>query len=76
MRPPGIIGTLQLAAVLVFALPLVLFGLSWAADGRPLGFAFVALGVAMVLLQRYLTNPLDPGDLAEAAVERARRRRE
>lgn len=76
MRPPGIIGTLQLAAVLVFALPLALFGLSWAADGRPLGLAFVALGVAMVLLQRYLTNPLDPGDLAEAAVERARRRRE
>ena len=43
MRAPGIIGTIQLAAVLVFALPLVLFGLSWVADGRLLGLAFVGM---------------------------------
>lgn len=69
MAAPGIIGTVQLAATLVLALPLVLFGLVWLVDGRPAGAAFVGVGIFMILLQRYLTNPLDPGDVAEAVVD-------
>lgn len=71
MRAPGIIGTLQLAAVLALAAPLILFGAEWLLGGRPvLGAAFVAVALAMLLLQWRLTNPLDPADLVEAAVER------
>lgn len=71
IRRPGIVGTLQLAATLVFALPALLFGLERLAAGRLLvGGAFVALAVIMLLLQRHLTNPFDPGDVAEAALDR------
>lgn len=74
MRAPGIIGTLQLAAVLALAAPLLLFGLDWLLAGRTvLGGAFVAIAVLMLILQRWLANPFDPGDLAEAAVERLTR---
>lgn len=71
MRMPGITGTLQLAAVAVFALPLIGFGLDWLARGRPLGAAFVGIGVLMFALQHILRNPFDPLDIAEAAVDRA-----
>ena len=70
MRSPGLVGTIQLAAVVVFALPLALFGLLWFSDGHPLGLAFVAVAALMLVLPRLLTNPLDPGDVTEAAVER------
>ncbi len=77
MRAPGVIGTLQLAAVLAFALPLVFFGADALLRGETfLGAAFVALGALMLFLQWWLTNPLDPADVAEAAVERATRDRE
>lgn len=77
MRPPGLIGTLQLAVVLAFAVPLLLFGADSLRRGRTvLGIAFVALGALMLLLQWWLTNPLDPADLAEAAVERVTRKRD
>lgn len=66
MRPPGLVGTIQLAAAVVFALPLALFGLQWLADGRPLGLAFLAVAGLMLLLPHVLTNPLDPTDVAES----------
>lgn len=71
MRAPGLLGTLQLAAVAALALPLLLFGVDWLLDGRTLaGAGFVALAVLMLLLPWRLTNPLDPADLAEAAIGR------
>ncbi|MDZ7701586.1 MAG: hypothetical protein U5J98_05690 [Halobacteriales archaeon] len=71
MRAPGVIGTLQLAAVLAFAAPLLFFGAESLVEGRTLmGGAFLALGALMLFLQWWLTNPLDPADLAEAAAER------
>lgn len=74
MRKPGVIGTLQLAAVLAFALPLLFFGTDSLLRGRTMsGMAFVALGALLLGLQWWLTNPLDPADLAEAAVERVTR---
>lgn len=77
MRAPGLIGTVQLAAVLALAAPLLLFGVEWLLGGRPvLGATFVAIAALMLLLQWRLTNPLDPGDLAEAAAERVTRERE
>lgn len=74
MRAPGVIGTLQLAAVLAFAVPLLVFGADALLRGRTLlGGAFVALGALLLFLQWWLTNPLDPADVAEAAVERVAR---
>ena len=70
MAAPGIIGTIRLAAVLAFALPLMLFGLEWLVDGNALGAAFVALGVLMLVLQHRLPDPFDPGEAAEAAAGR------
>jgi len=70
MRAPGLVGTIQLAAAVVFALPLALFGLQWLAEGRTLGLAFLAVAGLMLLLPHFLTNPLDPADVAEAAVGR------
>lgn len=73
MRAPGLIGTLQLAAAVVFAVPVAAFGLLWLADGRPLGLAFLAVAGLMLLLPHVLTNPLDPADIAEAAADRVSR---
>ena len=71
MRAPGLLGTLQLAAVLALAAPLLFFGTDLALRGRPLlGGTFVGLGLLMLGLQWWLTNPLDPADVAEAAVDR------
>lgn len=71
MRAPGVLGLLQLAVVVAFAVPLLLFGGDALLRGRVLlGTAFIALGVLMLTLQWWLTNPLDPLDIAEAAVER------
>lgn len=70
MRSLGLIGTLQLAAAAVFALPLAAFGLGWLADGRPLGLAFLGVAGLMLALPYFLTNPLDPADVAEKTVER------
>ncbi|MFB6300446.1 MAG: hypothetical protein ABEH65_09315 [Halobacteriales archaeon] len=72
MRGPGLIGLLQLAGTLVFAIPAGLFGLERVIAGEFLvGGAFLGLAALFVLAGRVLTNPLDPGDIAETAVERA-----
>lgn len=77
MRAPGVIGLLQLAAVLAFAAPLLFFGAESLLEGRTLlGGAFVTLGALMLFLQWWLTNPLDPADIAEAAAERVARDRD
>lgn len=77
MRMPGLIGTVQLGAVLALAVPLLWFGTDRLLSGRGLsGGTFVGLGILMLLLQWRLTNPLDPGDVAEAAVDRLTRERE
>jgi len=70
MRAPGIIGLLQLVIPVAFALPVALFGLSWLLEGRILGGGFVGVAILMVAVPYAVTNPLDPADVAEAAVER------
>ena len=70
MKNTGIMGTISLAATLVFALPIGLLGLQFLLDGRTLlGGGFVAVAVLMVALQEYLTTPTDvPTSVAEKAV--------
>jgi len=71
MRAPGVLGIIQLAAVVAFAIPILLFGADLLLRGRVLlGGVFVALGAGMLFLQWWLTNPLDPADLSEGAIER------
>lgn len=70
MRKPGILGTLQLAGVLVFAAPLIFFGADWLLQGRVLGAVFMLLGIVMLVLERYLTNPFSAGDIIETVLER------
>jgi len=70
MRAPGLIGLLQLAIPVAFALPVALFGLSWMVEGRVLGVGFVGVAVLMVAIPYAVTNPFDPADVAEAAVDR------
>ncbi|WP_158058106.1 DUF7533 family protein [Halorussus halophilus] len=73
MSKPGIMGTIQLAATLVFALPIGLLGVQMLLDGKMLvGGAFVAVAVLMVVLEEYLTTPTDiPSSVAEKAVGKA-----
>ena len=70
MSKPGIMGTISLAATLVFALPVGLLGIQFLLDGKTLvGGGFVAVAVVMVALQEYLTTPTDvPTSVAEKAV--------
>lgn len=70
MRKPGILGTIQLAVVLAFAAPLIFFGAEWLLQGRLLGGIFILLGIVMLVLERYLTNPFSPGDIIESVLER------
>ena len=67
MKKPGILGTLQLAATLVFALPVGLLGVQFLMDGKTLlGGGFLGVAVLMVVLEEYLTTPTDvPGAVAE-----------
>lgn len=66
----GILDTIGLAASLVFALPVFVFGLNRLLDGQTLlGGGLVVVAVAMVWLPQKLTTPMDvPGDFAGAAV--------
>ena len=67
MKKPGILGTLRLAATLVFALPVGLLGVQFLLDGKTLlGGGFLGIAVLMVALEEYLTTPTDvPGAVAE-----------
>lgn len=66
----GILDMIGLAASLVFALPVGVFGLNRLLDGQTiLGGGLVVVAVAMVLLPQKLTTPMDlPADIAGAAV--------
>ncbi|WP_144906351.1 DUF7533 family protein [Halobellus captivus] len=56
----GILGTIQLAATLIFAAPVGIFGVTRLVEGDTLiGGGAVAIAAAMVLLPHYLTTPTD-----------------
>ncbi|WP_321169540.1 DUF7533 family protein [Halorarum halophilum] len=69
----GILDQLGLAASLVFAIPVALYGLQQAAGGQALvGAAFLVVAALMVYLPQRLTTPGDiPGKAAEKAVSTA-----
>lgn len=64
---PGILGTIQLAATLVFAIPVAIFGVDSLLAGNALyGGGALLLAVLMVALPHYLTTPTDvPVSMAE-----------
>ncbi|WP_117593006.1 DUF7533 family protein [Haloprofundus halophilus] len=66
----GILDTIGLAATLVFAIPVAIYGIEQLASGETLfGVALLAVAAAMVLVPRYVTTPDDiPGKAAEKAV--------
>ncbi|WP_277553922.1 DUF7533 family protein [Halobaculum limi] len=66
----GILEQVGLAATLIFALPVAVFGIQSLLDGNTvLGVGFLVVAVLMVLLPRRLTTPDDvPGAVAEKAV--------
>ncbi|MEF8781924.1 MAG: hypothetical protein V5A39_01115 [Haloarculaceae archaeon] len=56
----GIVGTLQLAASVVVAVPVAAFGLFSIAEGDPLlGVGFLALSVLVVVVEEAVTSPTD-----------------
>lgn len=69
----GIWGTIQLAATLVFAIPVGIFGLNTLLAGQEaLGGGLLAVAVLMVVLPHYLTTPGDiPATIAEKVVGKA-----
>ncbi|MDL5361804.1 hypothetical protein [Halalkalicoccus sp. NIPERK01] len=66
----GILDMIGLAASLVFALPVGVFGLNRLLDGQTiLGGGLVVVAAAMVLLPQMLTTPMDlPAEVVETAV--------
>jgi hypothetical protein len=69
----GILDMLALAATLVFAVPVGVFGLNKLLAGETtLGAALVVVAALMVVLPQLLTTPADiPGKLAGKAVGKA-----
>jgi hypothetical protein len=69
----GITESITLAASLVFAIPVGVFGLTTLMDGDAfLGGVLLVVAVLMVVLPRRLTTPADvPATLAEKAVGKA-----
>jgi len=64
----GLLGTIQLAATVVFAAPVGIFGLTRLTEGDAvLGGGLIAVAVAMVVLPQYLTTP---GEIPVRIVER------
>ena len=70
MRLPGLIDLIGLAVTLAFALPVGMFGLNMALDGRLIGYGLLAFAVLMVVLPHYLWKPPSVGDIAGGAVDR------
>jgi hypothetical protein len=66
----GILETIGLAATLIFAIPVGLYGIETFVSGnRALGAGLVVVAVLMVLLPRRLTTPADlPGAVLERVV--------
>ena len=64
----GLLGTIQLAATVVFAAPVGIFGLTRLTQGDVLlGGGLLAVAVAMVALPQHLTTP---GEIPLRIVER------
>lgn len=63
----GVLETLQTMGAVVLAAPIAFLGVSFLMDGRLLGWAFLAIAILLVVLQRWL---LTPGDLPFIAAER------
>jgi hypothetical protein len=64
----GLLATVQLAATVVFAAPVGIFGLTRLTEGDVLlGGGLVAVAIAMVALPQYLTTP---GEIPMRIVER------
>ena len=60
MKPLGIVDVFSLAATLLFAIPIGLFGLTLLLEGRRLlGLTGVAVALGLVLAERYLWSPED-----------------
>ncbi|MFC7021228.1 MULTISPECIES: DUF7533 family protein [Haloarcula] len=68
--PRGILETVGLVTVLVFAIPVALFGAEHLVRGELLqGVVFIAIAGLMVAVEQYLTTPTDvPGLVAEKTV--------
>jgi len=68
----GILETIGLAATLVLAIPIALFGAEHLVRGEYVaGVAYVGIAVGMVAVEQYLTTPTDvPGLVAEKTVGR------
>ncbi|MFB6124827.1 MAG: hypothetical protein ABEJ59_02585 [Halanaeroarchaeum sp.] len=68
----GVLEMLALAATLVFAVPIGLFGVQLLLDGRVLpGVTGVAVAVGLVVVEQYVWTPGDvPGDALSALLER------
>jgi hypothetical protein len=66
----GILDTLALAATLIFAVPVGLYGVESVLAGRPtLGVGLLVVAILMVVLPHRLTTPADvPGAVAERLV--------
>jgi len=66
----GILETVGLAASLIFAIPVGVFGIETLLSGqRALGAGLVVVAVLMVVLPRRLTTPTDlPGAVAERVI--------
>ncbi|MCL7416617.1 MAG: hypothetical protein M8354_02100 [Halalkalicoccus sp.] len=66
----GILDMIGLAASLVFALPVGVFGLNRLLDGQTiLGGGLLVVALAMVWLPQKLTTPMDlPAEVAGAAI--------
>ncbi|WP_338727091.1 hypothetical protein [Haladaptatus sp. DJG-WS-42] len=63
----GILGTIQLAIALAFAIPVGLLGLDMLTRGETLiGAGFIGLAILMIAIEEYITTPGDlPGMAAE-----------
>lgn len=68
----SILGTIGLAATVALAAPIVLFGVNRLLDGETVvGAAAVGVAVLMLLVEEYLTTPMDiPGKVVGATVGR------
>lgn len=66
----GILDTIGLLTVVVFAVPVALFGAEHLVRGEVVpGVAFLAIAVAMVAIEQYVVTPTDlPGMVAEKTV--------
>lgn len=68
----SILGTVGLALTLAFAIPVAFLGLDKLLAGETVvGGAFLGLAVLMVLVEEYVTTPMDvPGKVAEKTIGR------